>query len=152
MTTRERGPSQIVVQAFVQATEDEEKVKTAILNLFSENLHDSLTLERKRLRGHYHNPIIHLEARLTRHAMVKQAILSLSQRLSNEERQQLRDTFDSRVDRKGQLFLRFDKQESYQGRLHIINQGDSLRFMIRFAGPKQTLIEMQSHCRELNLI
>ncbi|MFW9830663.1 MAG: RNA-binding domain-containing protein [Candidatus Thorarchaeota archaeon] len=152
MTNRERGPSRIIVQALVQATEDEEKVKKAVFNLFPEEVQEEVRFEQKRLRGHFHNPIIHLEAKLVHRGYVMQTLSSLADRLPTIERQKLQDTFETRIDHKGQLFLRFDKQESYQGRLRLINQGDSLRFVIRFAGSKQTLTEIQSHCQELNLL
>jgi RNA binding exosome subunit len=140
------------VQALVHATEDEEKVKTAIANLFPEHLRETLRYERNKVRGHFHNPIIHLETRLTQEEHVKQTAHFIGTNLPEEDRAMIAETFATRVDKKGQFFLRFDKQESYQGRLRIINQGDSLRLAIRFAGPKKSLDDLRNLSRELNLI
>lgn len=152
MSALERGPVRIVVQALVQATEDEEKVKTAIANLFPEEVRDLLKYERKKVRGHFHNPIIRLETRIAQREQAKLTVQSLGNRLLAEDRALIAETFEGRINKKGQLFLRFDKQESYQGRLRILNQGDSLRLVIRFAGSKHTLDELQNLCRQLNLI
>ncbi len=148
----ERGPVRIDVQALVHATEDEEKVKTAIFNLFPEAVHALLKFKRNKVRGHFHNPIIRLEICLDQRAQAKLAVQSIGNRLLAEDRNEIAETFESRIDKKGQIFLRFDKQESYQGRLRILNQGDSLRLVIRFAGSKHTPDELQSLCRQFKLI
>jgi RNA binding exosome subunit len=152
VSVSERGPVRIVVQALVHATEDEEKVKTAITNLFPEEIHAILQFERKKVRGHFHNPIIRLGTRLDQRAQAKLAVESIGNRLLAEDRMTIAATLESRIDKKGQIFLRFDKQESYQGRLRILNQGDSLRLVIRFTGSKHTLDELQNLCRQFNLI
>ncbi|MFW9986822.1 MAG: RNA-binding domain-containing protein [Candidatus Odinarchaeota archaeon] len=148
----EREPSNITVHALVQATEDEAKVKTAVQNLFPQEIGDSLSFKQTKLRGYYHNPIIHLETRLTQRVAVKETLYSIGQRLPPEERAKLAITFENRVDQKGQLFLRFDKQESYQGQLRLVNRGDSLRLVVRFSGRKPQLSELQKQCHKFNLI
>jgi RNA binding exosome subunit len=148
----EREPSKIIVHALVHATEDEAKVKTAVANLFPQQIRDSLSFKEKKLRGYYKNPIIHLETRLTQRAAVKDTLYSIGRRLAPEERAKLALTFENRIDQKGQLFLRFDKQESYQGELRLVNRGDSLRFVVRFSGRKPQLSELQKQCHQFNLI
>jgi RNA binding exosome subunit len=147
-----RGPVRIVVQALVHATEDEKKVKTAITNLFPGEVQALLKFERKKVRGHFHNPIIRLETRLDQSTQAKLTVESIGNRLLTDDRSIIAETLESRIDKKGQIFLRFNKQESYQGRLRIINQGDSLRLVIRFAGSKHTLDDLQTLCRQYNLI
>ncbi|MFX1301524.1 MAG: RNA-binding domain-containing protein, partial [Promethearchaeota archaeon] len=138
MSVSQRGPVRIDVQALVHATEDEEKVKTAITNLFPEEVHTLLEFKQNKVRGHFHNPIIRLEICLDQPVQAKLVVQSIGNRLLAEDRREIAETFESRIDKKGHLFLRFDKQESYQGRLRILNQGDSLRLVIRFAGSKHT--------------
>ena len=115
----ERGPVRIDVQALVHATEDEEKVKTAITNLFPEEVHTVLKFKRNKVRGHFHNPIIRLEICLDEREQAKHAVKSIGNRLLAEDRSEIAETFESRINKKGRIFLRFDKQESYQGRLRI---------------------------------
>lgn len=146
------GPSRIEVHALVHATEEEEKVKVAIRNLFPEDAHGSLKFERKQLRGHFHNPIIRLQAILNQRDLIKETLHSLGGRLSPSNREQLNVDFILHTTKKGQFFLRFDKQESYQGRLQLVNRGDSLRVVIRFTGLKRDLDTLRAQCQQFKLI
>lgn len=152
LSATSRGPMRILVHALVHATEDEEKVKIAVNNLFPEEVRPAIEFQRTNLRGHHHNPIIRLEAQLTNPTLVIQTLKALGNRFHEDERQELTNTFDSRIDQKGQLFLRFDKQDSYQGHLHLVNRGDALRLVIRFARQKLNLGDLQNQCREFNLL
>ena len=144
--------AQITAHALVHATEDEIKVRKAIENLFPETTHDELRFKRTQLRGHHHNPIIRLEAKLKNPKYLKLALKDMGKRLPREERQYIAETLRTRTNQKGRLFLRFDKQESYQGRLRLVNQGDSLRVVIRFSGRKLSLTELKTQCRQFDLI
>ncbi len=152
MAAYEGGPDLLDVQASVQATEDVEKVRTAIENLFPQNIRSTLKFKTTKLRGYYHNPILRIEAQLTQRDLIVQTLTSIGQKLTPEDRDLVARTFTSRVNRKGQLFLRLDKQEAYQGQVHIINRGDSIRLVIRFSGRKPTPSELENHCRQFKLI
>jgi RNA binding exosome subunit len=152
LSSPQTGRLRITVQALVHATEDESKVRKAIENLFPASAHGELQFKRTQLRGHYHNPIIRLEAQLKSPELIALSLTDLGNRLPIEERQRLVETLSLRINQKGHLFLRFDKQESYQGRLRFINQGDSLRVIIRFPGRKLSLAELETQCRRFNLI
>ncbi|MFX0169819.1 MAG: RNA-binding domain-containing protein [Candidatus Hodarchaeota archaeon] len=151
MSSPQKGLSRIVVHALVHATEDENKVRMAIENLFPQTAQTALKYKRTQLRGHHHNPIIRLEAELTDGLLVTHSVNSIGERLSTTERELVKATLATRTNQKGHLFLRFDKQDSYQGRLRIINQGDSLRLVIQFTGRKMSLNELQNQCQHLNL-
>ncbi len=152
MAVSEGRPVRLSAQASVQATEDVEKVQTAIENLFPQNLRSSLKFKIATLRGHYHNPIARIETQLAQREKIEQTLVAIGEGLSLEDRDQIARTFGSRVDKKGQLFLRLDKQEAYQGRVRIINRGDSIRLVIRFSGRKPSQSELENHCRRFNLI
>jgi RNA binding exosome subunit len=146
------GPNRLTVQASVQATEDAEKVQQAIQNLFPTDLETKLEFKTTKLRGHYHNPILRLETQLTQHDLIERTLTSIGQSLTSEDRAQLGQTFSSRIDKKGRLFLRFDKQEAYQGRIRIIHRGDSIRLVIRFSGRKPSASQIEHQCRQFQLI
>jgi hypothetical protein len=148
----EGGPIRLIVQASVQATEDAEKVQKAIENLFPQDLQGTLQFKTTNLRGHYHNPILRLETRLTQPDLIEKTIASIGLSLSPEDRGQLKQTFSSRIDRKGRFFLRLDKQEAYQGRIRIIHRGDSIRMVIRFSGRKPSANQLEHQCRQFQLI
>ena len=152
MSSPPSGLLQITAHAFVHATEDESKVRKAIENLFPDNTLDELRYKRMQLRGHYHNPIIRLEVLLKKPELIALTLQKMGTQLPVEDHQHLAETLPSRTNQKGYLFLRFDKQESYQGRLRLVNQGDSLRVVIRFSGRKLSLTDFEVQCRKFNLI
>ncbi|MFX1566607.1 MAG: RNA-binding domain-containing protein [Promethearchaeota archaeon] len=152
MATSESGPVRLDVQASVQATEEEEKVRQAIQNLFPAAMRRTLDLKSTTLRGHYHNPIIRLTIQITKPALVTQALTAIGQQLSPEDRIKIQKTLTSRINQKGQLFLRLNKQEAYQGRVQLINRGDSIRLVVRFSGRKLSQNTLEHLCRQFNLI
>jgi RNA binding exosome subunit len=146
------GPTRISVQALVHATEDESKVVVAIHNLFPESVREALKKERHTLRGHFHNPIIRLNLTLSNSDLGLETFLSLKKGLSAEDCLWLRNRLEVHVSQKGELFLRFDKQEAYQGKLRLINQGDSLRMAITFPRKLRTLPALRTYLQEIQFI
>lgn len=152
MSSPQTGLLRITAHALVHATEDESKVRKAIENLFPKDAHAELHYKSTQLRGYYHNPIIRLEVQLKTPELLALTLKDMGKRLPAEERQRLAETMSARTNKKGCLFLRFDKQESYQGRLRLVNQGDSLRIVIRFSDRKLSLTELEVQCRHFDLI
>lgn len=152
MPAPDSGPIQIIVQALVHATEDEEKVYTSIKNLFPIHSHEALQFNRKRLRGHFHNPIIQLVATLSDSELILQALQDMGPRLHSKDREQLQQDFELHYDGKGQLFCRFDKQESYHGRLRLLDHGDSLRIIIKFPNQMRDLETVRHFCQQCKLL
>jgi RNA binding exosome subunit len=152
LSSPQKGPLRITAHALVHATEDENKVRKAIENLFPEMAQAALRYKQTQLRGHHHNPIIRLEAQLKNPELMALTLEDMGKRLPITDRQRIAETMSARTNKKGRLFLRFDKQESYQGRLRLVNQGDSLRVVIRFSGRKLSLTQVEAQCREFDLI
>ena len=152
MPVTEPEPSRIEVNALVHATEDEEKVIKAIRQLFQDDIWHQLKIEKKRLRGHFHNPILRLTVTLQGADQVQKMLESLGTRVSSSDRAWLQQNFALHCNKKGQIFLRFDKQESYQGRLRLVDRGDSLRTVIRITGRKPSINTLQTVCKRFNLL
>lgn len=152
MAAAESGPVRLEMQAAVHATEEVDKVRTAMMNLFPQSVRSSLKFISTKLRGHYHNPIIRLETQLRQRELIEQTLTSIGEQLHSKDRDILARTFPSRVNKKGQIFLRLDKQEAYQGRVRIINRGDSIRLVVRFSGRKPSLSDLEKLCRKFNLL
>ncbi len=146
------GPTRIVVQALVHATEDESKVVAALHNLFPDEVRVALKMERHTLRGHFHNPIIRLVLTLSNSDLSRETLLSLRTGLNADDRLRLRDRLEIHVNHKGELFLRFDKQEAYQGRFRLIYQGDSLRMAITFPRKLGTLPALRAYLQDVQII
>lgn len=113
----------ISYRTFVYGTENEEKVKTAIKTLFP----GSIT-QREETEGYYKNPVLILTDKIEKNRDIKDFIVR-SQKLSH----QIRYDLDRKMDDKGNLFLRFDKQKAYQGELQIVEHGDSVHLKIKLA-------------------
>ncbi|MFW9935136.1 MAG: RNA-binding domain-containing protein [Candidatus Thorarchaeota archaeon] len=152
MAAAESGPVHLEMQASVHATEELDKVRTAMMNLFPQAVRSSLVFNSTKLRGHYHNPIIRLETQLRQRELIEQTLTSIGEQLRSEDRVIVARTFPSRVNKKGQIFLRLDKQEAYQGRVRIINRGDSIRLVVRFSGRKPSLSDLENLCRKFKLL
>jgi len=152
MSAPEAEPSQILVHALVHATEDEEKVLAAIRHLFAEAAWRELRVARTALQGHFHNPILQLVVTLDEPDLMMQSLRHLGAGVSEEDRSYLQHNLSAHYDAKGQLFLRFDKQECYRGRLRLVSRGDSLRITIRLAGRRRNLEAALGLCRQCGLL
>jgi RNA binding exosome subunit len=97
-------------RAFCQATEDEAKVKTAML--FASGGKDE-KVKRTKCEGYHGNPIIILDVCI----QSPRAIKSFFQRLSEVDRKVLLSDLDRRVDEDCAFYFRLDKQEAYLGLL-----------------------------------
>ena len=118
----------ITYRTFVYGTEDEEKVMTAVSYLFSNSLPDKSINE-----DHFGNKIIVLTDKLTKKRTNKEFISFLNDNLSNEDKEIIKEELNRRIDEKGNLFLRFDKQLAYDEKLKLTYSGDAIHVRIKIA-------------------
>ncbi|MFQ5918495.1 MAG: RNA-binding domain-containing protein [Thermoplasmata archaeon] len=98
------------------ATEDESKVREALA--FVSGVEDPQV---EQAAGHHGNAITILRASLHRAADLR----AFWDRVRDSGQMgPLLAELESRLDARGQLFLRFDKQEAYQGRLKLVRHDD----------------------------
>ena len=64
----------IDIRVFAHATEDPEKVQTAVRNLLPDELAQTIIFEKTNLTGHYGNPIILFTAKLTDKKLLPNAL------------------------------------------------------------------------------
>jgi len=125
-------PINAVISVHVHSTESEEKVMTAIKNIFPQDIvFDSLNIKRERLSGHHGNSIIRLEI------IVKgKKAISLFQHLISKLKGQIRhDWFSERFDsRNKKFYLRLDKQYAYLGNLKVGYGDDVIKIVFSFPG------------------
>lgn len=114
-------------RTFVYGTENKEKVKKAIQTLFpSSQPQETLT------EGYYKNPVLILHHKIQKKSQIKDFIKILQEMRYPDKKRVLRD-LDNKMDSKGNLFLRFDKQRAYLGQLKIAEHGDSIHVKIKMA-------------------
>ncbi len=113
-----RTPRDLVeIEAYAHATEDPSKVEEAVRNLLLETVRDRIKLEKTTLRGHYGNPIIVYRGSVEN--VSEELLLSLIRRMSPEDRASLKTSLDAHLGKHNVLYLRFNKQEAYLGRLKL---------------------------------
>ncbi len=107
----------ITIETFIHATESTEKVLMALENLGIPG--KSATLEE--MSG-YHGNVIIVVRYLLKRQQEKNAFLRSPFIMSLRE--DILETLDSRVDDKGQLYIRADKQDLFENNYSIKDRGD----------------------------
>jgi RNA binding exosome subunit len=113
------------------ATEDIQKVEQAtrfLLELISQT---QPNLTRQYVKGHHGNTIVTISAKLAGKALLSNALQALAQKLPESDKQFLGNDIESCVDKEGNLYLRFNKQEAFLGALKLY-QGDPIRMRLKF--------------------
>jgi RNA binding exosome subunit len=117
----------ISYRVFVYGTENEEKVREAIKILFPNSHPQTETIE-----GYFKNPVLILHDKLGKKRETKEFIKIL-QNLDSSTKKRVLNELNNKMDDKGNLFLRFDKQRAYRGDLKIIEHGDAVHVKIKIA-------------------
>ncbi len=118
----------IVYRTFVYSTEDEDKVTDAVSYLFPEPL-----FERTVSEDHFENEIIILSERITKKRRINDFVTFLNENLSDDDKETIKSELSRRMDKKGNLFLRFDKQCAFNEELKLTYSGDAIHVKIKIA-------------------
>lgn len=129
----------ISYRVFVYGTENDEKVKEAVQTLFPNSHPQTDTTE-----GYFKNPVLILHDKITRKREIKEFVQILEQ-IDSSSKKQLLNQLENKMNERGNLFLRFDKQRAYLGDLKIIEHGDTIHVKINIAAypaKKERAIEL----------
>lgn len=138
----------IDIRVFAHATEDMDKVVTALHNLIPAKLIDTVVFKKANLTGHYGNPIILFEARIKERTIAQAVLEKLSSDLSMLDKEFLNDKIKQHFD-KGNLYIRLDKQSAYLNEMNLC-QTDPTHLRIHFR--KHSLEEVIAICRKFGLL
>ena len=103
----------IEIESFCQATEDEKKILEALKNLTEKEF------QKKTVHGHYGNPIKIYRTEITKTREIND-FLKIFDKIDTGS---LRD-IERRIDEKGKLYLRLNKQSLYRGNFVLDDSGD----------------------------
>ncbi|MCK9152068.1 RNA-binding protein [Methanobacterium alcaliphilum] len=117
----------ISYRVFVHGTENEDKIKDALITLFP-----NISFEREETEGYYKNPVIILKEKIDKKREIKEFIQRL-QNINEKEKESIFHDLERKMDDNGNLFLRFNKQEAYHGNWKIVEHGDSIHVRIKIA-------------------
>ncbi len=110
----------ISLRAIAQATESEDRVKTALsLFLFYNDI------ETIKTEGHYGNPITILQAKI-KGRRCKQFIELLKSKLNENDLKRLKKESCERIDEDCVLHIRFGKQAAYKGIVQLTTTADTI--------------------------
>ncbi|MDR0460588.1 MAG: hypothetical protein LBH62_04015 [Nitrososphaerota archaeon] len=118
------------LRAFAHATEDAEKVLTAIRNLLPMDLTESIQFEKNSLAGHHGNSITLFTAQLLEKKILPAVLEKISQNINALDKNNLNNNIALHIE-KTNLYLRFDKQAAFLGKIKL-SQDDPIHFKIHF--------------------
>lgn len=123
-------------RCFVHATEDEDRVRTALLWSIAQADEPKARakVHRSAAKGHYGQDIVVLEATLKREAEVEEALGRL--RADPDVRAQIEDTLLRRLDEDDVLHVRLDKQAAVTGQTRLNEGSDAIVVRVKGLRPR----------------
>ncbi|MDR2707355.1 MAG: hypothetical protein LBB87_01210 [Nitrososphaerota archaeon] len=118
------------LRAFAHATEDPEKVLTALRNLLPTNLVETIQFEKNNLTGHHGNSITLFTIQLTEKQLLPTLLEKIGQNLNALDKENLNNNLNRHIE-KTNLYLRFDKQATFLGKIKFA-QDDPIHLKIHF--------------------
>jgi len=138
----------IEIRVFAHATEDPEKVQTALRNLLPQELAETIVFEKTIVTGHYGNPITLFTATLTDKKLLPKALEKIGSGLGSLEKEEFCNQLRLHLE-KSNLYLRFDKQSAYLGNVRF-TQTDPIRIKVHFKN--KTAAEIEDICKTAGLL
>ncbi len=125
----------IYLRTSAQATEDPEKVRSALKLLLPppgrSAKKDSITVHETVTTGYHGNPIIVMEAELKQNKDCQYVVDRIREHLGPAGISRLAAELPQRVDDDCNLYIRFNKQEAYLGKLMTTAKSDSILVRIK---------------------
>ena len=122
----------VEVSTIAHATDDLEKIQTALTCLLPASLKGRQIFTRRYLQGHFGNPIVTFEARLSDTSDVEEFKGFFLKQLSSLDKGTLTRDLDRHSDSDGNLYIRIDKQKMFRGTVRL-GQDDPIRVRLKFA-------------------
>ena len=138
----------IDIRVFAHATENPEKVLTAVRNILPMELGGNVAFQKKCLTGHHGNPILLFEARLVDKQVLPAVLRKIGAGLAVLDKETLATDLKRHLEKRN-LYLRFDKQSAFQGKPRF-SQNDPIHFKVHFRN--KTFDEIIEICRAAGLL
>ena len=121
----------VEISTIAHATDDLDKVQTAVARLIPDRLKGRQLFTRQYLQGHYGNPIVTFEARLTKQSEVDEFATFFLHQLSNKDKLAIQRDLRLCSDADGNLYIRIDKQQIFRGIVQL-GEEDPIRVRMKF--------------------
>jgi RNA binding exosome subunit len=136
------------IRVFAHATEDQDKVLTAVRNLLPNDLAETAIFEKSSLTGHHGNPITLFTTKLTDKKTLPVLLEKIGSGLNTLDKENLNQEIKLHLE-KHNLYLRFDKQSAYLCKYNF-SQNDPIHLKIHFKN--KTPEEIVEICRKSGLL
>ena len=133
----------IDIRVFAHATEDPEKVQTAVRNLMPEELAQTILFEKSCLTGHHGNSISLFTVKITDKKLLPKELEKIGSQLNSLDKEELYQNLKFHLE-KCNLYLRFDKQSAFLGTLKF-STNDPIHIKIHFRNKSSE--EITNLCR-----
>ena len=150
MTFTEATPTSVFFQVFCYVTEDEEKVLTALKNILPEEL-KKMKIDRVKSEGYYHDPIILMRLQIKKKRFTDLFLKFIAEKLNTQTRRYIARNIGKIIDDKGNLYLRFSKQDAYKGLLKIGSR-DVIWIKIHFRAYRDKQKSIIDYLKKLGLM
>jgi RNA binding exosome subunit len=121
------------VSYFIQATEDEEKVKRAVATLVG----GALPEERQEAEGHHGNRIVWVRHHLTGEG-AEAGLRGIVSHMGGEEKKTILGSLDSGLDEHNALYMRLSKQVLVKNGTAVLASSDPIRVKVK---PRSHLVK-----------
>ncbi len=122
-------PVGVRLSSIAHATEDPNKVLSAIFNVYPSG--SSKQLEIAKAKGHFGNEIKIFRLKNRGVSQAESFLEKVLGGLSHSDRLALCERLDEHLDPSGSLHLRFDKQEAFRGSL-VLGDSDAIKVEVSF--------------------
>lgn len=138
----------IDMRVFAHATEDLEKVLTAVHNTLPAESADTVVFKKTTLTGYHGNPITLVETRIKNRKVAQAFLEKLVSGLSMVDKEALGSEIGQHLEN-GNLYIRLDKQSAYLGQLKL-SSTDPVHLRMHFRKPRAE--EVIDICRRFGLL
>lgn len=138
----------IDIRTFAHATEDPDKVLTALRNVLPPETVGNVVFKKTDLTGYYRNEIVLFQTKITDRHVASEVFRKLSAGLGILDKELLSGQISQHME-KGNLYLRLDKQAAYLNQIKL-GQVDPIHFRIHFKRPMPD--EVIAVCKEYGLV
>ena len=136
------------MRVFAHATEDPERVLTAVRNIMPEEISESIVFQKAMLTGHHGNPIVLFRTKLVDKQALPAVLEKIGAGLTALDKEALERNLKFHLEKRN-LYLRFDKQSAYTSEFRF-SQNDPIHFKIHFKN--KTATEIVEICRNAGLL
>ncbi len=134
----------VEARAFSRATEIVERVESAVLNIFPNELLDRVKITRTMTEGHLQVPVVIITATLEGKKHCESLVTNILSNLSDSDKKYMLKSLNRRIDDECIFFLRIDKQAAYLDEIQLARNTDVISVQIHIRSyPRSTKLEAE---------